>query len=95
MASIKHVEAILADEQRNSSAESKEPGANDSIVDLREQINQVPYIHGNTEEKKSVAKEDLDCNFEVVAEAHFSEEFIDQFSNNFGSFLHNLETIAL
>ena len=90
MASIKHVETILADEQRNSSAESKEPGANDSMGHLREQINQVPYLHGDSEEKK-----DLDCNFEVVAEAHFSEEFVDQFSNNFGSFLHNLETIAL
>ena len=49
----------------------------------------MPYI-GNEEEQKR-----FDCNFELVEAAHLSEEFIDQFGNYFGSFLHHLETVAL
>ena len=55
---------------------------------LREQVHNVPFV-GKSDEKQ------LDCNFEIVEDAHFSEEFIEQFSNHFGSFLHNLETVAL
>ena len=51
-------------------------------------MNKVPYV-GNPEEKQ------LECNYALIEDAHFSEEFIEQFCMNFGSFLHNLETVAL
>lgn len=85
-ATITKVEAILSDEHQASEG-ARDKATNDSIQVLREQINRVPFI-GNDSEK-------LDCNFEIVEDAHFSEEFIEQFSNNFGSFLHYLETVAL